>query len=113
MDFSLYSELKNKLKASAKIFLVDSREFVDEVEDDVSAIIDVCDISSWHSNIDGVTKDFSCLLSELEAANRSQDKKKCIESIAMLRTAIADLESAYSNAVDCMESLVVSIRDDG
>jgi hypothetical protein len=112
MDVSLYSELNEKLKTSTEVFLVGGQELSSEIEEDVSEIIAVCDISKWSSNIDGVVKDVSCLLSDLEDANRNKDRQQCIESIAMLRVAIGDIESAFSNTLDSMESLVVSIRDE-
>ncbi len=111
MDKAVYSQLLNELKSSVDAFLIDGDVVSGEVEEDISAIIEDGDILSWESNIDGVIKDFHQLLSELELANKNQDRQKCIESIAMLRSAIATVASAFSNTMDSMEQLVISIRD--
>ena len=111
MDVSVYLQLKNDLKESAELFLSEGAELAEEVEEDISSIIDVCDITNWKSNIDGEVKDVSQLMLELEEANRSNNRQKCIESIAMLRIAISDVASSFSNSIDSMEELVVSIRD--
>ena len=50
-------------------------------------------------------------MAELKKANQENDKQKCIESIAMRRCAISDIASAFSNAMDSMEKLIVTMRD--
>ena len=42
---------------------------------------------------------------------KEKDKQKCIESIAMIRASIMDIESAFSNAADSLEKIIVTIRD--
>ncbi|MAA65981.1 MAG: hypothetical protein CL581_14550 [Alteromonadaceae bacterium] len=111
MDASIYQSLGNALKDSAAVFEGPSTENIEEIDEDIQTIVDVLDIESWRANIDGEIKDFSQLLSELVQANRVGDKQKCIEAISMLRIGIASIESAFSNAKDSMEKLVVAIRD--
>lgn len=111
MNPDLYVKLLRELKLSANSFLGDGTELSDEVEEDISSIIDSVDISSWECNVDGVIKNFSQLLYELNEANSKLDRAACIQAIAMLRIAISDIENAFSNSMDSMESLLVSIRD--
>ena len=94
------------------IFSENHTEISDEIQEDFDEINQTIDIISLVRNVDGAEKDISQLLSELRDANKANDKQKCIESIAMLRCFISDVESAFSNAMDSMEKLVVTIRDD-
>lgn len=111
MDASIYQHLRNALKSSGVVFKGVSTEDIEEIDEDIQEIIDVLDIESWRANIDGEMKDFSQLLSELIQANEAGDKQKCIEAISMLRIGVASIESAFSNAKDSMEKLIVAIRD--
>lgn len=111
MDAYLYAGILKELKISAEKFLVDNQDVSNEIEDDFCNIISVVDISTWKKNIDGVTKDVPQILEDLALANKCDDRARCLNSIAMLRCAIADIESAYSNAMDSMEILISSIRD--
>ncbi|MEQ5835998.1 hypothetical protein [Marinobacter sp. NFXS9] len=108
MDASIYQNLRNALKSSGAVFEGPSTEDIDE---DIQEIIEVLHIESWKANIDGEMKDFSQLLSELVQANEAGDKQRCIEAISMLRIGVASIESAFSNAKDSMEKLIVAIRD--
>ena len=111
MNTNLYLEILEQLKSSAVQFSNNPQELSDEILEDLSEVINVIDITVLKVNIDGEVKDVSQLLMELKNANKSNDKQKCIESIAMLRCIIADIESAFSNTMDSMEGLIVSIRD--
>lgn len=107
----LFISISNRLTESANTFLIEKDEISGNISEDFSTIIDDHDISAWKSNIDGEVKGVDDLISELDIALKTKDRQKCIESIAMLRCAIADAASAFSNAMDSMEELVVSIRD--
>ena len=111
MNVEFYSKLLQELKTSVVYFLKDGTNLSNEVEEDISSIIETVDITSWTNNIDGVVKNSFQLLTELKESNEEHDRQKCIESIAMLRVAIADIENAFSNTKDSMENLIVSIRD--
>ena len=111
MGDSIYSELNSELQKSARTFDSSNLSLVEEISDDISTIEEVHDITKWKTNDSGPVIGFRKLLDELRQANVDGDRQKCIESIAMLRIAISDLSSAYSNAMDSMEELIVSIRD--
>ncbi len=111
MNISIYPEMLLQLERSSKQFLGDDQALNDELKEDFETIIDEIDINTWKENIDGVVKDAAQLLLELSQAIEHKDRQKCIESIAMLRIPISNIESAFSNAKDSMEKLVVSIRD--
>ena len=111
MGGTVYKELNSELQRSVRTFDSSNSDLLQEVDDDISTIDEVQDINSWNINVDGVVKSFSMLLAELKDANNDGDRQKCTESIAMLRIAISNLSSAYSNALDSMEDLIVSIRD--
>ncbi|ROT98919.1 hypothetical protein EB809_12770 [Marinobacter sp. R17] len=111
MDRLFYSDLLRELVAVAENFSIDD-SLREEVEEDFSSIEEVIDICGRRLNVDGVVKNVPEILKELAQANREGDRQKCLNSIAMLRCAIADIASAFSNAMDSMENLVVAIRDD-
>ena len=111
MNISIYSEILGELVQSANNFDGVTKDDVLEVEDDFSEILEMIDITGHQSNIDGVIKSTSQLLIELKEANAASDKQRCLEAIVMLRVSMMSIESAFSNAADSMEKLVVSIRD--
>ena len=111
MDIKVYSTILREIEDSAEIFNGVSLEIKEELREDFEEIVESIDINEWKGNIDGTEKDLSVLLDELRNANGSGDRQRCIESIAMIRGAVSDLESAFSNAVDSMEKLIVAIRD--
>lgn len=108
---TMYGQLQDLIADSIEIFLGDEAELMGEIQGDINTIREVCEISKWSVSADGVEKDFSRFLLELKDANNENNRQKCIESIAMLRVAIANIASAYSNAMDSMEDVVVKIRD--
>ena len=111
MDINIYKKLLEEFVKSANSFDGVSKDEISELEEDFITILETIDITKHESNIDGVMKSTSDLITELMAANSQHDKQKCIESLAMLRARITDIESAFSNAADSLEKLVVSIRD--
>lgn len=111
MDTILYSDILSELAVAADKFSISS-EISEDIEEDFSTIREVVDISSWSQNVDGVVKDVPQILKELAQANEKGDRQKCINSIAMLRCAISDIESAFSNAMDSMENIIAAIKDD-
>lgn len=113
MNVHLYSEILEQLKISVDKFVVDDTNLTDEIQEDIMEIINVVDISDWKSNIDGTVKTVSQLLVDLDSANKNNDRQRCIGTIAMLRCAISDIESAFSNSKDSMEKLIITIREDG
>ena len=50
-------------------------------------------------------------LNSLSSSLSTGDKQACIESIAVIRSLLMNVESAYSNLTDTMSNLVVYIRD--
>ena len=108
---NLYRQMLNGLQLAASTFLPGEQDVSDELKDDFETILEVHDISTWRSNIDGRMKSVPDLIVELQESIADGDKQKCIESVAMLRGAIADLEGAFSNAKDSMERLIVQVRD--
>jgi hypothetical protein len=46
MDVSLFSSLKNSLGSSSQTFLTDCHELSGEVEQDISGVVDVCNLSA-------------------------------------------------------------------
>ena len=111
MNIEIYKELLEELTLSTKNFDGVTTEVAEEIYDDFQEIINSIDINQWEVNIDGTVKNITMLLGDLSHANRNQDKQKCIETVAMLRVAFSGIESAFSNTVDSMEKVVISIRD--
>lgn len=111
MDTNIYSEILEQLQVSTKQIHHDALDISTEIDEDINEIIKVVDINSWEANIDGEIKNIQQILLELKTANHCSDKSNIISSIAMLRCAICDIENAFSNTMDSMESLIVSIRD--
>ncbi|WP_298451603.1 hypothetical protein [uncultured Marinobacter sp.] len=112
MNKDLYSEILKALVLAAEKFPAGNGDVSEEIKEDFETIIDECDISRWRVNVDGCTKGVGNILSDLDVSIKEGDRQKCVESIAMLRCAIADIASAFSNAMDSMEGLVVTIRDE-
>ncbi|MBK1887459.1 hypothetical protein [Marinobacter sp. DY40_1A1] len=112
MNKDIYLKLSASLMLAVKKFLIGNNEIYQEIKEDFETIVAECDISAWCANIDGTTKNVGHIIADLDDAIKEGDRPKCVESIAILRCAIADINSAYSNAIDSMEDLVVSIRNE-
>lgn len=112
MNKHIYSKFLSGLLASISTFLRDKEGVSEEILEDISTIIEVHDISLWTANVDGRAMSFNDLLSDLNNAIESNDRQKCLEAIVVLRCAIADVSSAFSNAQDSIEQLTVRIRDE-
>lgn len=100
------------LVMSAEKFSADNVSIAETIKEDFDAIVEGCDMGAWSVNVDGDTKGVDELLFDISESIKENDRQRCVESIAVLRCAIADMASAYSNAMDSMESLVVAIRDE-
>lgn len=111
MDLTIYKDLLTELRLAAGRFEGPSEADSEALEEDFSEILESIDINKWSTNTDGTVKSIDALLREMAEANRNLDKQKCIESISMIRVALSDIESSFSNTLDSMEKLVLSIRD--
>ena len=112
MDSQIYKSILIEVLKASETFEGVSPEDVEELTEDFRTIFEDIDISRNSSTYTGgVVKSTTDLLDELTLANTETNKQKCIESIAMLRASIMELESALSNAADSLEKVVVSIRD--
>ncbi|WGO98115.1 hypothetical protein QFX18_19090 [Saccharophagus degradans] len=112
IDISIYNEILEEILKSVESFEGVSKADTEEVKEDFESVIEDVDINLHSSSYTGgKVKTTSDLLDELRSANTHLDKQKCIESIAMLRSSIMTIETAFSNAADSMEKIVVSIRD--
>lgn len=112
MNEHTYRKILDRLILSANIFLAEGSNVSNEVSEGFTTIIEDSDISMWKSNVDGQIKTVSDLLFELDTAINKKDRQRCIELISILRCANADIASAFSNATDSLENLVVSIRNE-
>jgi len=111
MHPNVYYDLLRELKSSVSIFLPDEEQLGVELEDDIRSIIDSIDYSRQQYNIDGEVMTVAELIQRLSESNEKNDRQKCIEDIAILRGALADIEVAFSNSVDSLNAIVVAIRD--
>ena len=112
MNKDIYHSLMEMLLSSVEKFSPSNKSLAEELQEDFETIIEDCDITEWKANIDGSVKGVNDLIFDLTSSIKENDRQKCIESIAMLRCAIADIASAFSNAMDSMENLVVTVRDE-
>jgi hypothetical protein len=111
MSIKIYSEILGNLKDSIEVFLDQRNDLSEEIDEDMLSILECFDIESCRMNINGNMKSIDDLLGEISQANKAEDRQKCIENISMIRAAIMDIESSFSNAADSLESVIVSIRD--
>lgn len=112
IDIDIYNNILEEVLKSANTFDGVSDNDKEELQEDFNSVMNHIDINSRSSTYTGgVIKNTADLLMELKFANANMDKEKCIESIAMIRATIMDVETALSNATDCLEKVVVSIRD--
>ncbi len=112
MDSKLYERLSDELTKSSQVFLDEGSDLSEDVQEDILVVMNSPDLSEWTTNIDGVISNFETLLNDLHSSNNVEDVKKCVESIAMLRGAIYDISSGYSNLLGSMDRLLIAIRDD-
>lgn len=102
MNSKSYSELLGLLEACIAKFSVDDKEIADDISEDFGELLKV------HTEEDSIAE----IMERMSLNTEVGDKQKCIESLALLRVSIMNIESAFSNSADSLEKLIIAIRDE-